>query len=255
MSESGDGKCLSAVWSGRIIKQKENSISVIRRMMTLRSKPQGASSFFKEDGQMEQVRYMISDAANIVQLEQHVLRYWEDELQLDIPRNEMGHRYYTDDNIKEFLKIKELKEKGYQLKAIRMYLKNEKQREQRNKERERQVLTITNARELGLKENEETEPQTTVVEDPKIRMEQFQAVMTEIVTAALKNNNGALAGEVGDRILKEMNYLMREQQEQEEERYRKLDAAIRGQKEKIKKAGKKRGLFGGKSRQKRDLIP
>ena len=34
---------------------------------------------------MEQVRYMISDAANIVQLEQYVLRYWEDELQLDIP--------------------------------------------------------------------------------------------------------------------------------------------------------------------------
>ena len=61
---------------------------------------------------MEQVRYMISDAANIVQLEQHVLRYWEDELQLDIPRNEMGHRYYTDENIKEFLKIKELTEKG-----------------------------------------------------------------------------------------------------------------------------------------------
>ena len=60
---------------------------------------------------MEQVRYMISDAANMVQLEQHVLRYWEEELQLDVPRNEMGHRYYTDENIKDdiavllFLKI------------------------------------------------------------------------------------------------------------------------------------------------------
>ena len=52
---------------------------------------------------MEQVRYMISDAANIVQLEQHVLRYWEDELQLDIPRNEMGHRYYTDEIILYFV--------------------------------------------------------------------------------------------------------------------------------------------------------
>ena len=38
---------------------------------------------------MEKVRYMISDAARMVALEQHVLRYWEDELQLDIPRNEM----------------------------------------------------------------------------------------------------------------------------------------------------------------------
>ena len=69
---------------------------------------------------MEKVRYMISDAANIVHVESHVLRYWEDELELNIPRNEMGHRYYTKENIAEFQRIKELKEQGYQLKAIRM---------------------------------------------------------------------------------------------------------------------------------------
>lgn len=199
---------------------------------------------------MEQVRYMISDAANIVQLEQHVLRYWEDELQLDIPRNEMGHRYYTDENIKEFLKIKELKEKGYQLKAIRMYLKNEKQREQRNreKERDRQILTITNARELGLESDgkEKDSSEVATVEDPKIRMEQFQEIMTEIVSNALKNNNEDLSNEVGDRILKEMNYLMREQQEQEEDRYRKLDAAIRQRGTKVRKEKKRAGLFGRK---------
>ena len=34
---------------------------------------------------MEKVRYMISDAANIVHVESHVLRYWEDELELNIP--------------------------------------------------------------------------------------------------------------------------------------------------------------------------
>ena len=199
---------------------------------------------------MEQVRYMISDAANIVQLEQHVLRYWEDELQLDIPRNEMGHRYYTDENIQEFLKIKELKEKGYQLKAIRMYLKNEKQREQRNKEKERdrQILTITTARELGLEsDGKEKQPsEVATVEDPKIKMEQFQEIMTEIVANALKNNNEDLSNEVGDRILKEMNYLMREQQEQEEDRYRKLDAAIRQRGTKARKEKKKVGIFGRK---------
>ena len=67
---------------------------------------------------MEKVRYMISDASSMVNVESHVLRYWEDELELNIPRNEMGHRYYTQENIKEFQYIKELKEKGYQLKAI-----------------------------------------------------------------------------------------------------------------------------------------
>lgn len=69
---------------------------------------------------MEKVRYMISDAANIVNVESHVLRYWEDELELNVPRNELGHRYYTKENIQEFQRIKELKEQGYQLKAIRM---------------------------------------------------------------------------------------------------------------------------------------
>ena len=39
---------------------------------------------------MEKVRYMISDAANIVNVESHVLRYWEDELELNVPRNELG---------------------------------------------------------------------------------------------------------------------------------------------------------------------
>ena len=59
---------------------------------------------------MEKVRYMISDAANIVNVESHVLRYWEDELELNVPRNELGHRYYTKENIQEFQRIKELKE-------------------------------------------------------------------------------------------------------------------------------------------------
>ena len=56
---------------------------------------------------MEKVRYMISDAANIVNVESHVLRYWEDELELNVPRNELGHRYYTKENIQEFQRIKE----------------------------------------------------------------------------------------------------------------------------------------------------
>ena len=71
---------------------------------------------------MEKVRYMISDAAAAVDVETHVLRYWEDELGLDVPRNELGHRYYTRDNIKQFLRIKDLKENRYHLRVIRYML-------------------------------------------------------------------------------------------------------------------------------------
>ena len=68
---------------------------------------------------MDEVHYLISDASKKVDVEAHVLRYWEEELELDIPRNEMGHRYYTDLHIRLFKQVKNLKEKGYQLKAIK----------------------------------------------------------------------------------------------------------------------------------------
>ena len=72
---------------------------------------------------MAEARYLISDAAKKVDVESHVLRYWEEELELNIPRNEMGYRYYTDYHIRLFRRVKELKEKGYQLKAIEPVLK------------------------------------------------------------------------------------------------------------------------------------
>lgn len=70
--------------------------------------------------------FLISDAAKKVEVEAHVLRYWEEELGLPIKRNELGHRYYTEEDVKRFREIKNLKERGLQLKAIRMILKNGK---------------------------------------------------------------------------------------------------------------------------------
>lgn len=67
-------------------------------------------------------RYIISDAAKLVDVEPHVLRYWEDELGLEIPRNELGHRYYTDRELKIFANVRDLKDKGFQLKAIKLIL-------------------------------------------------------------------------------------------------------------------------------------
>ena len=69
--------------------------------------------------------YLISEASRKLSVEAHVLRYWEEELKLEIPRNELGHRYYTEKQLALFQRIKELKELGYQLKAIKTSLKEE----------------------------------------------------------------------------------------------------------------------------------
>ena len=161
---------------------------------------------------MEKLRYMISDAAAAVNVETHVLRYWEEELELSVPRNEMGHRYYTKENINEFLKIKELKEQGYQLKEIK---------------------NILHGGELP----KEVTPRAEITSE--VRMEQFKEIMNDIVGHAISLNNEELSQQIGtevqERVLKEMNYLMREQEEASEERYKKLDSAIRG---KMRKGGK-----------------
>jgi len=64
-------------------------------------------------------RYLISETAHLTGVEAHVLRYWEEELELEIPRNELGHRYYTEEHIAIFNDIKAMKAQGLQLKAIK----------------------------------------------------------------------------------------------------------------------------------------
>ena len=44
-------------------------------------------------------RYSISDASRQVEVENHVLRYWEEELALPIERNTKGHRFYKEGDI------------------------------------------------------------------------------------------------------------------------------------------------------------
>jgi hypothetical protein len=87
------------------------------------------------------------------------------------------------------------------------------------------------------------------------RMEQFRIIMGDIIGEALRENNEKLAKNVGgcvsERVIREMDYIMHSQQQQEEERYRKLDEAIRScqksrheaaaSQESVKK--RKRGFF------------
>ena len=71
---------------------------------------------------MGEVRFMISEAAKKVHVESHVLRYWEEELGLSIGRTEMGHRYYTEDDIQLFCCIKRLKDEGMLLRDLKLLI-------------------------------------------------------------------------------------------------------------------------------------
>lgn len=78
---------------------------------------------------MGETTYTISQAAKLVGVETYVLRFWEEELLLDIKRSEKGYRYYTNEDIRLLQKVKEWK-KTYALKDIRAMIGKSDQRQE-----------------------------------------------------------------------------------------------------------------------------
>lgn len=190
---------------------------------------------------MAEIHYLISDASKKVDVEAHVLRYWEEELELNIPRNEMGHRYYTELHIRLFRQIKNLKEKGYQLKAIKGALS--KMMEEDGEFMVPDELLVESAaaalKECAVGTEKAADVETSLSEvrpeGPLLvaeeKMEQFQHIMNHIIGRALEVNNEKLSQDisnlVNEKMSKEVEYLIRVVDEKEEERFKQLDETIR----------------------------
>lgn len=162
---------------------------------------------------MKERYYLIKEAAAKVGVETHVLRYWEEELKMDILRNEMGHRYYTQKDIDVLQKVKALKEKGLQLKAIRSYL--DKRREEIAGQDKQTTLVPVQSNVLS---NEE-------------KMAQFQNLMNRIVSHAILENKELIGQNVGEHaaqtVVTQISGMTKEQEAREEARYQKLDQTLR----------------------------
>ena len=184
----------------------------------------------------EEKIYLISDASKKVQVESHVLRYWEEELKLPIKRNEMGHRYYTEEDIKEFLEIKHLKEQGLQLKAIRMILNDGKIIPLNGNYSEDGGAGMSSVVSGAPGQYENSEITSENENDKKAKRLQnlFRRMLMEVV----EDNNQKMMYQITEAITKELDYQFRMQEEREEQRenrqmlleeehYKQLDDLIR----------------------------
>ncbi len=177
---------------------------------------------------MHDIRYIISEASKRIDVEQHTLRYWEEELELYIPRNEMGHRYYREEDIEVFKAIKILKEKGYQLRAIKMLLPEIQKYDNLDKViTGENILTTLPIQKIDITDEEEN----LLMDKSAERLEQFKTIINSLVTEALQSNNEVLSDSVSEavssNVIKEMDYLLRLKEEREEERYKQFDRTIR----------------------------
>ena len=210
----------------------------------------------------------ISDAAKEVKVESHVLRYWEEELHLPIKRNELGHRYYTEEDVERFKQIKGMKERGLQLKAIKMILRDGKLdvlpseavqsgntgREGIGMEQNREDITQAGEtqQETGLAidivDNRERQIMAESREDKSRRL---QWLLQQLIRETLQENNSELCREIKESVVKELDYQFRMQEEREEardkmlaqrdeEHYKKMDELLRKKSRPQLRFGKKK---------------
>lgn len=165
-------------------------------------------------------KYLISEAAIKVGIESHVLRYWEEELGLEIERNELGHRFYTEEQIELFKRVKELKDSGLQLRAVK------------------NVLINNTTTEVAAKRDEEVHKDVEIVNKSEDKLAQFEQIMLGIIKRSLSESSDMFSNKisngVSDKVIKEMDYLLRLKEDAEEERFKRLDETIRS----VQRAGK-----------------
>lgn len=74
--------------------------------------------------------YKIGEVSELLDIEQHTLRYLENSLKIKIRRDERGDRLYTDSDIDTLRLVLKLKEKGLNTTAIRLALENTEEESQ-----------------------------------------------------------------------------------------------------------------------------
>ena len=166
---------------------------------------------------MSEIRYMISDAARQAGVEAHVLRSWEEELDIKVGRTELGHRYYTDKTIYIMKKVKELRDKGFQLKAIKVLIPEIQKKAEEITEitEEKNAVMKDTATKTEKAEHTEKTDSDANLKDSTQEVPKPQTILPFV--DSLDTDSG----------LKEMEILMKIQEKREEERYRNLDETIR----------------------------
>ncbi len=218
---------------------------------------------------MEKI-YQVSEAAEVLETEVYTLRYWENQLGLEVPRNASGHRYYEETQIMVFRNVKRLKDAGFGLRQIKAMgermgavaaLSDEKLQELRNRiagleaeqelvftkreirerdEEERYVREVSGEREGNSIHSEEyplccmdhsAVTGAILQEERGDNVRLLQEGMTKWLGELLQKNNENLTRKIEDgvseRMARELRFLFRQQEEREEERYRRLDRTIR----------------------------
>ncbi len=195
--------------------------------------------------------YQVSEAAEELGMEVYTLRYWENQLGIEVPRNAAGHRYYEDEQLELFRGVKRLKDAGFGLRQIKAMaermpavaaLPDDKLEDLRKRiagiEAEQEEAAVLHRSSSAVERGKfslcvggAAESTVPAAEEHTDGVRMLQEGMTKWLGEVLQRNNEQLSQRieegVSERMARELRFLFRQQEEQEEERYRRLDRTIR----------------------------
>lgn len=75
-------------------------------------------------------KYTITELSEMLQVTDHTLRFYEKELELNIPKDDRGRRFYTANLANMMYKIKVMRSEGLEIKAIKKIMQEDSMFEQ-----------------------------------------------------------------------------------------------------------------------------
>ncbi|MEG0013215.1 MAG: helix-turn-helix domain-containing protein [Cellulosilyticaceae bacterium] len=179
---------------------------------------------------MKSETFTIKEVGELLDIEQYVLRYYEKELKLNVLRNSQGHRMYTIENVELLRHIKELREQGFELKAIKNLVANLEEEE--GLESFMQIsATTTKVGALQVAK----EASIDIGNKDDIKVNQFASLMKDMLKEALVEYNEDAKAQLKDELSEEVGVMVNKkfmelevvQKQKDEEYYKKLDETMR----------------------------
>ncbi len=171
----------------------------------------------------------VKDVAEILDTEPYVLRFYEKELNLNIRRNNKGHRVYTQQDIETFKKVQSMRVRGLQLKAIEGIM--HASAESRKTCEQISSLRVVDKSEMEVAQNSPVD--ISDISDDKVK--QFSVMMKDVFVQALGEYNNQIRYELKEDIKKEVDQVVEQkiseikdlENNKTEEYYKKLDETMR----------------------------
>ncbi len=134
------------------------------------------------------VDYTISEVSELTGYAPHVLRYYEKEFDIEVPRTDSNHRYYTLKEIELIQYIKMLQDKGFSNKQIKIIITSPE-------------LIVSNPNETSLDViNSDIDASSIAMEITKSLEEMFFARLNDVITKSNQDSIGVI-NELKDEII------------------------------------------------------